>query len=190
MSEPQIRGYIIAHTARFARAHLDETDSLRFDGELGVDLKTLLGEIVPFGWYPRRYEVELLRALADVRGRESAYGDLMLCGSSMASINNQFMTLLMRVMTPELFVKKLGKFWERDHQGGGRIEFEATAGEAKQGHIKLSDVAGYDHSALLWLGWMKQVLDGLCAGKGEIAQSGWSWNSPGPSEVVYRVRWS
>jgi hypothetical protein len=191
MSEPMIRGYIIAHTARFARAHLDEMTSLRFDAELSVELRALLAEIVPAGWYPRRHQVELMRGIADVRGRaEGAYGDLLLCGSSMAAIDNQFMTLLMRVMTPELFVKKLPKFWARDHQGGGSIEFEPAPGSSKHGRVRLRNVPGYDHSAVLWLGWMKQILDGLSAGTAEVVQSGWSWTSPGPSDVEYQVRWS
>jgi hypothetical protein len=190
MTEPMIRGHVIAHTVRFARAHLDWSGAQRFNAELSMELNGLLEGVAGASWYPRRYQVELLQAFASSRGRaEVAYGDLMLCGSAMAAVDNQFMSLLMRVMTPELFVKKLPLFWRRDHQNSGAIEVEA-GNDSGHARVKLSGISGYDHAAVLWLGWIKHILDGLCTGRADVSQTGWSWPMPAPSDVMFDVRWS
>jgi hypothetical protein len=191
MSEAMIRGHILAHTVRFARAHLDWSGSERLASQLSVELSSVLEGVTGAGWYPRKYQVELLHAFASARGRsEVAYGDLILCGSAMAAVDNHFMSLLMKVMTPELFVRKLPMFWKRDHQGSGAIEVAAFADGSTEASLKLTGVSGYDFAAVLWLGWIKHVLDGLCSGRADVSQTGWSWPNPGPAEVVFDVRWS
>ena len=191
MTDPMIRGHVIAHTVRFARAHLDWSSAQRLTAELSVELNGALDGITPAAWYPRRYQVELLQALSSARGRSDvAYGDLMLCGSAMATVDNVFMHLLMRVMTPSLFVRKLPMFWKRDHQGSGALELTACDDAAKKAQIKLHGVSGYDHAAVMWQGWIKHILDTLCAGRAQIDQNGWSWGTPGPDVITYDVRWS
>jgi hypothetical protein len=189
MSEPMIRGHVIAHTARFVRNHLDATGSRRLSTQLSDELKVVLDDIVPAYWYPRRHQVELLCALGETRGgAEAAYGDLLLCGSAMAAVDNPFMSLLMRVMTPDLFVTKLPLFWQRDHQSSGAMTVSSSG--RKHGRLVVSDIAGYDHAAVVWLGWIKQVLSGLSAGKAEVDQIGWTAARPGPNEVIYEMSWS
>jgi hypothetical protein len=184
-----IRGHVIAHTVRFARTHLDATASLRLQTQLSGELKGVLGEIVPAHWYPRRHQVELLRALGEVcGGADAAYVDLVLCGSSLAAVDNPFMSLLLRVMTPDLFVTKLPLFWQRDHQSSGVMTLKSL--EGNRGRLVVSDIAGYDHAAVLWLGWIKQVLSRLSAGGAEVDQAGWTSAHPGPHEVTYEMSWS
>jgi len=191
MTEPMIRGHVIAHTARFAREHIELASPYGFAGGVTPELNATLETIATAGWYPRRYEVELLEALAHARGRtDDARRDLQRCGSALAAMDNQFMSLLMRLMTPQLFIRKLPLFWKRDHQGSGMIEIDHFVDSANQAKIRLVGIAGYDHAALLWLGWIKHVLDGLCGGRAEVSQAGWSWPQPGPGEILFDVRWS
>jgi hypothetical protein len=189
MSEPMIRGHVIAHTARFVRAHVAGAADVRLQTLLSGELKAVLAGIAPAHWYPRRHQVELLRALGDVcGGAEAAYVDLVLCGSALAAVDNPFMRLLMRVMTPDLFVTKLPLFWQRDHQSSGVMTLKSFDG--KHGRLVVSDIAGYDHAAVVWLGWIKQILTGLSAGKAEVDQVGWTAARPGPQEVSYEMSWS
>jgi len=191
MSEPMIRGQVIAHTASFLRSQLDSSTARRLEDELSAELRITLGEIVPALWYPRRYQVELLDALVTVKGKgEPAYADLVRCGAGFATVENDFTKLLMKILTTELFFKKLSRFWLRDHQNSGNFEVQALENIERGVQLRLGDVAGYNHSAVLWLGWMQHVLQRLSGPASHIEQTGWSWSNPGPNHVVYQVEWS
>src|SRR5262245_43844996 len=106
MLEPMIRGHVIEHTAKFFRSEVEPDFALRVDSGLSLELKTALREIGPAAWYPRQYQVELLRAVAEAHADEAATRrDLLRCGAGMAVGDNEFMKLLLKVLTPELFLK-------------------------------------------------------------------------------------
>jgi hypothetical protein len=183
---------VLEHASRFYRSSYDNSTASRVDGELSVELKSVLDSVSRAQWYPRRYLVEMLHAFAIVNGTTDAtYADFLRCGSSLADANNEFAKLLMRVMTPELFLKKLPRFWSRDHKGSGAFELEPAApGEQRFARITLRSVKHYDHAAILWLGFIQGVLAQLGATKLAVTQEGWSWDSPGPQDIAYEVRWS
>jgi len=191
MEEAMIRGHVLDHAARFYRSSYDHSTAARVDGELSVELKSVLDSVSRAEWYPRRYLVEMLNAFAMVRGTSDAtYSDFVACGSALADANNDFAKLLMRVMTPELFLRKLPRFWSRDHKGGAFELAPATPGEQRVARVMLRSVKHYDHGAILWLGFIQGVLSQLGATQLAITQQGWSWDSPGPQDVTYEVRWS
>jgi hypothetical protein len=190
MPEPMIRGHVIQHTIKFFRNECEQDLGLRIEAALPLDLRTQLRDIAPAAWYPRRYEVELLQAIAHVHGNEaSARNDLLRCGASMAVGNNDFMKLLMRVLTPELFVKKLPSFWTRDHQDSAGYLVDQVDVSGQRATLRLCGVGGYAHSAVLWHGWMQQVFREMGANC-EVRQQGWSWSQPAPDEIKYEVKWS
>jgi hypothetical protein len=116
----------------------------------------------PGGWYPRRLQVELLNAAAAAYAdQDLARKDLMRCGAGLASVDNKFMQLLMKILTPELLLKKSSRFWLRDHQASGRCELDVLDAARHTGRLRLRGVAGYAHSSIVWLGWMKCVLEKL-----------------------------
>lgn len=192
MEEPMIRGHVLEHAARFYRTSYDHSAAARVEGELSIELKAALESLTRAEWYPRRYLVEMLNAFAMVRGTSDAtYTDFVRCGSSIADANSEFSKLLMRVMTPELFLKKLPRFWSRDHKGSGAFEIEPVgSGEHRVARVVLRSVKHYDHGAILWLGFIQGVFSQLGASKLSVTQEGWSWESPGPQDVAYEVRWS
>lgn len=190
MEEPMIRGHVLEQTARFYRASYDPVTISRIEGELSIELKAALEAMSSAGWYPRRYQVELLNALAAVRGPSDAtYGDLVRCGAALAEPSNSFTSLLLHLMTPELFVRKLPRFWARDHKSSGAFEIE-PAGDGRGARVRLRGVKHYDHGAVLWLGFLQGVLERVGAAGASVRQEGWSWSSPGPEDVAYEVRWS
>ena len=189
MLEPMIRGHVIEHTAKFFRSVVEPDFALRVDAALSLELKTTLREVGLAGWYPRQYQVELLRAVAEAHGDEDATrSDLMRCGAAMAVGDNEFMKLLMKVLTPELFLRKVSRFWQRDHQDSGGDHLERL--DADSACLRLRGVAGYAHSGLLWLGWMQEIFDEMGQAGAQIVQQGWTWSNPAPDEVVYEVKWS
>lgn len=178
------------HTANFFRTQCERSTSQRFESELSSALRMELDVVAPGGWYPRQHQVELLHTLTSIRGQsEAAYGDLIRCGGAMLTTENEFSRLLMKVMTPDLFVKKVPVFWSRDHRNGGTCEVESLDTTARTGRIRLRGVAGYDHFTVVWLGWMKRVLEVVSGPRAEVWQTGWSWSAPGPEDVSIEVRW-
>lgn len=190
MDEPMIRGHILEQTARFYRASHDHSTVARIDGELSIEVKVALESLSPDEWYPRRFQVEMLNAFALVRGSgDATYGDILRCGAALAQPTNEFSKLLMALMTPELFVKKLPRFWSRDHKGGGSFEIEPL-GDQRGARIKLRGIKHYDHGPILWMGFIQSTLKQVGATGLVIRQEGWSWSSPGPQDVSYEVKWS
>ena len=191
MPEPMIRGHVIIHTASFLRTQSDHSRSQAIESELSAPVRSALEHLAPAKWYPRQFQVELLNALAAVRGHgDATYGELMRCGAGMVAVDNEFFRLLMKVLTPELFIKKLAKFWQRDHRHSGSFELKSLEGGGVGGRLQMRDVAGYDHAAILWLGWLKRMLEVISGRHSEVRQSGWSWSNPAPSEIIYEVKWA
>lgn len=190
MEEPQIRGSVIEHAARFYRTSFERSTIARIEGELSIEVKSALDIMLSAEWYPRRYLVEILNAFAAVRGSgDGTYGDFVRCGAGLAEPTNELAKLLITVMTPDLFVKKLPRFWARDHKGSGTFEVEPLSGQ-RGALIRLRGVRQYDHAAILWLGFIQSVLKQLGASSLVVRQEGWSWSTPGPQDVSYEVRWS
>lgn len=190
MEEPMIRGHILDHTARFYRTGFDHVTVARIEGELSIEVKAALDSVTPAAWYPRRFQVDILNALAAARGSgDGTYGDIQRCGAGLAEPTNEFARLLMKLMTPELFVKKLPRFWARDHKSSGAFEIEPSV-EQRGALLRLRGIKNYDHGAIFWMGFMQSVLKQVGAGSLVIRQEGWSWSSPGPQDVSYEVKWS
>jgi hypothetical protein len=188
--EPLVRGYLILDSAAYFRSRSEETPQ-RFDEELPLPLRMALDAINPTGFYPRRHHAELLAAIARGRhGDDALYVDLMQCGAQLAVPDNYFAKLLLKVLTPQLFVQKLPKLWSRDHRDGGRLELESIDPVAGSAKLRLVGVGGYTHGAIVWLGWIKRVLVELACPKADVRQAGWTWTNPEPSDVSYEVRWS
>lgn len=189
MGEPLIRGHVLEHTARYCRTSFDYAAAARIDGELSIEVKATLDTLASAEWYPRRFHVEMLQAIASVRGSSDVTcGDIQRCGAALAEPNNDFVRLLMKLMTPQLFIKKLPRFWERDYGASGTIESEAL--QAERGvNVRLHGIKQYDHGPIFWMGFMQGALKQLGASGLVVRQDGWSWATPGPQDVSYEVRW-
>jgi len=191
MEEAMIRGHVLGHTAEFYRSRYDQGTAARIDGELSIELKLMLDSVSRAEWYPRRHLIEMLNAITMVRGaNEGTYADFVRCGSTLADTKDEFAKMLMQVMTPELFLKKLHRFWTRDHQDSGAFELEPVTPGDRSARLKLRSVKHYDHCAILWMGFMQGVLGQLGLAGVSVIQQGWSWENPGPQDIAYEVKWS
>ena len=191
MTEPMIRGYVVSHTANYFRTQCDPDVALRVDRELSIELRAALGNMAPAAWVPRRYQSQLLQAVAKAHtNAELAREDLVRCGFGLGGIDNPFMTLLVKLLTPELLLRKTSLFWTRDHRESGQCELNALDPDRHSGRLRLRGVAGYDHASLVWLGWIKRMLTELGHTSCEVTQQGWTWSTPGPEEINYEIKWS
>lgn len=186
-----IRGYSVKQQFNFLQTQYEPEVSGRLLQTIPVEILTGLNDPKPADWYPRSYSVAILRAIASHHGadEQAAYADLVRCGTFIATeATNTFLRLLMKVLTPALFAKKIPEFWKRDQTGG---HFEVDTSGAKHGtfELRLCDVEGFDHIGVVSLGW---ILFGLSAmGKTDVVvnQTGWKLTNPGPTQIHYQVRW-
>lgn len=187
----QIRGYSLKQTAKYLETKFDPDTRRRVSDGLPAPVRSLLGSFEPGEWYPRDYSASLFRAIAAARNTEGgAYQDLVQCGEFIASeATNTFLKLLMKIMSPTLFAKKVPEFWKRDQRGG---YFEADVSRADDSLIKmrLADVEGYDHIGIVSIGWIQFGMTSLGKKNVQVKQQGWSLSTPGPREIDYEITWS
>lgn len=186
----QIRGYSLRQTARYLETKFDADARERALATLPAETRTALATFDAGGWYPRIHSAALFRAIAAARGGDHTYRDLVGCGEFIAGeATNTFLRLLMKVMTPTLFAKKVPDFWTRDQRGG---HFEVDVERAGAGAIDMAlvDVEGYDHIGVVSIGWIQFGMAALGKRDVRVTQDGWSAAAPGPRRIGYQVRWS
>jgi len=187
----QIRGYSLKQTARYLESKFDPDTKRRVVDGLPASVRTMMGAFEPAEWYPREYSAALFRSIAAARNDEQgSYQDLVACGEFIASeATNTFLKLLMRIMSPTLFAKKVPEFWKRDQRGGA---FEADVSRADDSVIKmrLVDVEGYDHIGIVSIGWIQFGMVALGKKNVKVQQTGWALDKPAPREIGYEITWS
>lgn len=189
--EPMIRGYSIKQQLHFLEQCEPEVLS-RWLATVPPDVKSTLDGLKAAEWYPRKYSVDILRAIAAHHGsnERATYDAMGHCGTFIAEeATNTFLKLLMKVLTPGLFAKKIPEFWKRDHTGG---HFEVNTEGAKTGSLELElcDVEGFDHIGAVAIGWMTYGFTAMGKRDVVVTQKGWSLATPGPANIRYHVRWS
>jgi hypothetical protein len=187
-----IRGYSIAQQFNYLETQYDPETSSRLISSIPTQVVEDIKNIRPADWYPRMHSVHVLRAIAARRpdDEESAYNDLVRCGTFIVTeATNTFLKLLMKILTPTLFAKKIPEFWKRDQQGG---RFEVDTSDAKNGnlHLQLCDVAGFDHIAVIGVGWISYGLKAMGKDDVQVKQTGWGLETPGPENISYHVTWT
>jgi hypothetical protein len=176
----------------FLRTQCDPLLCSRLLDGLPEAVRSDLFSLKPAEWYPRSYSVAVLNAIASHHGgdEEAAKNDLKRCGTFIANeATNTFLKLLMKILTPKLFFKKLPEFWARD-QKGGHFEVDVDSGTANSLELRLCDVEGFDHIAAISLGFISFGLTAMGKQNVNVEQQGWSLARPGPKEIIFQVSWS
>lgn len=190
--EPMIRGYSVKQQLNFLERQYEPAVSRRLLETIPTDVRTGLGDLKAAEWYPRAYSIGVLRAIASNHGSDEkgVYSDLARCGTFIATeATNTFLKLLMKILTPALFAKKIPEFWKRDQTGG---HFEVDTSGVKDGTLKLElcDVEGFDHIGVIGIGWISYGLTAMGKSNVVVTQKGWALANPGPKNIEYHVRWT
>ena len=190
--EPMIRGYSVKQQLNFLETQYEPAVSTRLFETIPSDIRQGLKTLKAAEFYPRAYSVSLLRAIAQRHGdnEKAVYDDLVRCGTFIATeATNTFLKLLMKILTPALFAKKIPEFWKRDQTGGF---FEVDTSGTKNGTLKLElcDVEGFDHIGVISIGWISYGLTAMGKDDVVVTQTGWALANPGPKRIEYQVRWS
>jgi hypothetical protein len=191
MSGFKTRGYSMIGTLKFIDATYDETAKARIMEQLSPEVRKAIGTYREIEWYDAKHFSELLRGIAKEAGDGDAAAEaaLVKSGHFIASIAaSTFLRLLMRVLTPSLFAKKIPSLWTRDNQGGA---IETDMSEADNGRIvfHVVDVGGYDYIVPVAAGWIAFAMEAMGEKVLERKIIGWSAGEPGPKTARIDLRW-
>jgi hypothetical protein len=152
--------------------------------------RELIRNVKEIDWYPRTHAVNIYTAIAHHhRERDGGVEEaLYTMGKGVASrAVATFLQLVMKVMTVDVFARKVPDIWLRDHRGG-RLEVDTSDLANKHLVYHLRDVAGYDYIGGALPGFQSAALTAI--GCKELRyESDWTAKNPGPESVTCHFRW-
>src|SRR6185369_5440707 len=117
----RVRAYMVSSTATFIRETFGEAELASMLKEVSPGARSAATSLKPADWCAVAGLAELLRALAAKSNGnpEHARDTLIACGEFIArEATNTFLKIVIRMLTPSLFAKKLPDLWKRDCTGG------------------------------------------------------------------------
>lgn len=183
---PMTRGYSMTSAWRFIDQAYDAETRQKIVDQLSPEVRKAMGTYKDVEFYPATHWSEILRGVATVVGKTDADAEreLQSCGAFTASeATNTFLRLLMRVLTPALFAKKIPSLWSRDNTAG---QFSVDLSDINRGRLvfQLSDVDGYAYCGPAAMGWISFAMKTMGRQTNTMKQMGWSLENPAPKNVV------
>lgn len=183
------RGYTFTATWGYIDKHHAEARS-RIIEQLSPGARAEVGTYKDIEFYPAEHWCEILRAIASLANGDEAKAehDLVAVGEYIAQqATNTFLRLIMRVLTPTLFAKKVPSLWGRDNTRG---TFTTDVSEADNGRLRfrLSDIGGLDHVSVVAKGFISFAMKTMGRPPKSMTVAGWSLAQPGPDEVEIDVQ--
>ncbi|HVK73960.1 MAG TPA: hypothetical protein VM734_11605 [Kofleriaceae bacterium] len=172
-NEVNVRGYIVSKSSAYLRSIVSEAEARRIWEGFSPALNHAISQAKPAEWMPAAYSSEILRAIvAQSKGNEDhARDELIKCGRYIANeATNTFLRLLMRVLTPALFAKKLPGFWSRDSTAG-RYEVDVTEDKIT---CHLKEMEAFEHIAPIGMGYVSFALEAMGKKITKTQLHGWS----------------
>jgi hypothetical protein len=188
MTDIQMRGYVLSSAAEYLKTSAGEKKAGDILAALSPGLREALANATSASWCTSVHIAEMYRAVASLSDGDEARAKeiLIACGKVAAhEASNTFLRLLMKVLTPALFAKKLPDIWARDCTGA-KITVEVREEKIEN---RLFDVQGFDHVAPVAAGYVIFALEAM--GKSIIKTDlhEWSLKTPGPSSPWFEISW-
>jgi len=145
--------------------------------------------LAPAAWLPGEYYVDTLRKLAAVANGDNERARELLIESGVyvaRTATNTFLRLLMKMLTPNLFAKKLPDFWKRDCTIG-RLEVEVAPPKIT---CRFIDMAAFDHAACTGAGFLSSAFQAMGKTIEKIEIKEWSLLKPGGEHCTVELTWS
>jgi hypothetical protein len=128
-------------------------------------------------WCDARYAIDVFRCIANHAGGDEALARELLieAGQSISkTAANTFLRLLMKMLTPTVFAKKMPDFWRRDSTMG-TLEVEI---EDQRLTVYMVDMDSFDHVACTTAGFVKNAFEGMGKKIVKIETPDWSFATP------------
>jgi hypothetical protein len=191
MTQPMIRAFTVHRQLEFIEDYFDAADRERVKAEIPSEIMEDLGRLKKVDWCPAEYCCAMLRAISSAKhDPKGSYNDIVECGKFVSvEATNTFYKLLLKVITPSIFLKKMDTFWAKDFKNAGR--WNVTIDESKRSAtLILSDAKELDHIAPFSAGFITFVITAMGINDVSCETQGWTLETPGADEVRYHVRWA
>lgn len=187
-TEFKTRGYAIAAALKYCREGVDPARRQKVLQRISPELIRYIDSLKSAEWYPTTPMTEMFNAVvAACDGNDKlAEQDLIGCGTFAArDASNTFLRLVMRVLTPTLFAKKLPSLYSRDNSKG-TVEVDVTD-DRVIAHFK--DTMGFDHLAAMSAGWMTFALESMGKQLTSCTITDWAVSKPNVPEFKVEMGW-
>lgn len=192
-TEFQVRGYMVVNAGKFlvdkAKELGGEQGGRRALERLSPETRATLEASKPAGWYPVHTISEVFGEIAGLangdvnRAREL----LVQAGAFNAKeATNTFLKLLMRMLSPPLFARKLPDFWRRDCTRG-RLEVDVTG---RRLFCRFYEMEGFDHVVAGTAGFASFALEAMGKSVENVALEGWGLDMPWSEGASMELVWS
>lgn len=172
----------------FMQETLGEQRMSRIVEGLSPEARHAVQTAKPADWTAVSVQAEVLRALAaESAGDEARARDALIASGEYVAreATNTFLRLLMKMLTPALFARKLPDFWKRDCSRG-RFEVDVTEQKLV---CRLFDVGGFDHVPCTTAGFVKFALAAMGKSVAKVDVYNWSLAAPCADGACIELTW-
>jgi hypothetical protein len=178
----------VLKAAAYLRSRVGEEEAKRVFQAFSPELQHALNTAAPAAWLPVAHIAELHRAVAALgQGDDArAEAELVTCGRTISSeATNTFLKLVMRVLTPTLFAKKLPSLWARDATGG---KYHVDVYEDRL-VCRLSEMEAFDHIGPISVGYVSFALESMGKVIEKATLHNWSLDNPSAPDCWFELKW-
>jgi hypothetical protein len=184
MQQRHIRGHLMRGTARYAFNDLVPAarDSVR---RSIPELASGLDDVKRDEWYPLGRLIELITTIdSTFDDPEQGLAAIKTCGKYIAEEGvSTYLKLVMKVITPKLFVRQFPTLWKRYHDFGD-LSVDTSRIDDNRAVLAMPAYVGVRG---LCSGWIEYAF-GLFRTRVAI-EANWPWRAPAPDRLELALHW-
>ena len=183
-----VRGYMYISAVDFLSRTIGEQEVKRVLSGFSPEARHLLETVKSAEWCPVSVFSEVTQAIATAGdGGERSKDLLVKCGTHVATeATNTFLRLFMKMMSPQLLVKKIPDLWKRDCSGGKLVVEDFSEQSVRFGAFGMQ---GYRHAVCTAAGFVAFGLGAIGKKVEAIAIRGWSLDKPSEDGATFELSW-
>jgi hypothetical protein len=187
--EFSVRGYMYVTAVDYLRQTLGEQEAKKVISGFTPQARQLLETLKSADWCPVSVFSEVTQALAVAGGGGEKSKDLLVkCGTHMAlEASNTFLKLFMKLMSPQLLVKKIPDLWKRDCTGGKLVLEQLDEHSVR---FVTSSMQGFRHAVCTAAGFVAFGVGAIGKQVDTVTIQGWSMDKPSDDGSTFELRWN
>lgn len=182
MEDRKIKGSYVQVMNTYAGQNFAPPQRDRVLAALSPDVRAMFPQAKRSEWYPIQYAEEFMQGIETVHGDvKKAEEDAVKLGMKIAEeAVGTFLKLLLKVLTPTMFVRQFPEFWRRYHNFGSlRYDLERISEKRV-----IMWVPGYNYLHGIGAGWVKGAFQAFSRSAVTVG-----WNVPEGQRMVPEVQW-
>jgi hypothetical protein len=187
-TDNKARSYMLISTANYLTNKLGN-DGQRIIDNLSPQTRSILTAEKPADWSPMHSYVELLNAVAAVgKGDDAKARDSLIdAGRYVAQeASTTFLKLFLKMLTPNLFVRKVPTVWQRDFTRG-RAEAEISQNRLV---FRMFGISEMDHIPCTAPGFISFAMESMGKSIRSVSVHNWSLQEPCRDGAYFELEWA